>query len=498
MGERSGWEAFFDGHAPIYEENGFTRNTLAEVDFLVEALALAPGARVLDVGCGTGRHAIELARRGFRVTGIDLSAGMLAEARRKAEAVGVEVDFRQADATRFTVDAPHDAAICLCEGAFGLLGRGDDPIEQPLAILRRIAAALAPGAPCLFTVLNGYAMARRHGDADVAAGSFDPLGLAERSDVSPGGIPPGTPGGAELRERGFVPTELVLLFRTAGLAVEAIWGGTAGDWGRRPVALDEMEIMVLARAGAGGEAALPKLYSDRADWFHLLTAPEEYREEAAFYRSLLESRSLTPPRTLLELGSGGGNNASHLKAYFDLTLVDLSPRMLAVSEVLNPECEHLAGDMRTVRLGRRFDAVFVQDAIAHLATEEDLARAIATAFVHCRPGGVALFAPDFVRETFRPGADHGGHDGGGRGLRYLEWFWDPDPGDTTYRTELVYLMRHEDGRVESEHDRFELGLFARADWLRLLAAAGFAPEAIPVPDTGEGPGAELFLCRRPG
>jgi SAM-dependent methyltransferase len=497
MDEKSGWERFFDGHAPVYEENCFTKNTLAEVDFLVETLELAAGARVLDVGCGTGRHAIELARRGFRVTGVDLSAGMLAEARRRASAAGVEVDFLQADATRFTVDVPHDAAICLCEGAFGLLGRGDDPIEQPLAILRRIAAALAPGAPCLFTVLNGYAMARRHGDGDVAAGSFDPLALVERSDVSPGGVPAGIPGGAELRERGFVPTELALLFRTAGLPVEAIWGGTAGSWGRRPVALDEMEIMVLARAGRRADEPQPKLYTDLADWFHLLTAPEEYREEAAFYRSVLESRSPSPPRTLLELGSGGGNNASHLEARFDLTLVDLSPRMLAASERLNPGCEHLQGDMRTVRLGRLFDAVFVQDAISAMQSEEDLARAIETAFVHCRPGGVALFAPDFVRETFRPGCDHGGHDRGGRGLRYLEWFWDPDPRDTTYRAELVYLMRHEDGRVEVERDRFELGLFARADWLRLLAAAGFEPEAIPLPEAREGIGCGLFLGRRP-
>ena len=107
----SDWRRFFDGHAPRYDENVFTRNTMAEVDFLIEALELSPGCSILDVGCGTGRHAVELARRGFVVTGIDLSPGMLEQARAKAEAAGVTVTFRQADATAFTVDEPLDVAI---------------------------------------------------------------------------------------------------------------------------------------------------------------------------------------------------------------------------------------------------------------------------------------------------------------------------------------------------------------------------------------------------
>ena len=145
---------------------------------------------------------------------------------------------------------------------------------------------------------------------------------------------------------------------------------------------------------------LPPLYTTLAPWFHLLTAPEEYDEEAEFYRRALCEAAGTPPRTLLELGSGGGNMASHYKHHFASTLVDLSPQMLALSERLNPECEHIQGDMRTVRLDRLFDAVFVHDAVIYLTTEADLRQAITTAFVHCRPGGVALFAPDHVRETF--------------------------------------------------------------------------------------------------
>lgn len=244
MSEKPDWEKFFDDHAPVYMDNCFTQNTVNEVDFLVEELRLKPGATILDVGCGTGRHAIELARRGYTVTGVDLSAGMLAEAEKSAKKAKVSVKWVQANAARMPIDQQFDAVICLCEGAFGLLGRGDDALEQPLAILRRVARALKPGARCLFTVLNGYAAVRRHSQADVEKNIFDPLTLSELSDFSASTFTPSNP--SAMRERCFVPTELELLFRTAGLNVLHIWGGTAGDWGRGLINLDEMEIMVVA------------------------------------------------------------------------------------------------------------------------------------------------------------------------------------------------------------------------------------------------------------
>src|ERR1043166_358939 len=92
---------------------------------------------------------------------------------------------------------------------------------------------------------------------------------------------------------------------------------------------------------------LPKLYGELASWFHLLSSPPDYAEEAEFARSLIVEAAATPPYTVLELGSGGGNNASHLKAHFKMTLVDLSEGMLDLSRRLNPECEHICGDMKT-------------------------------------------------------------------------------------------------------------------------------------------------------
>ncbi len=215
------------------------------------------------------------------------------------------------------------------------------------------------------------------------------------------------------------------------------------------------------------------MYTKIAEWFHLVTPPEEYSIEAAFYQRVLTDSAEIPIKTVLELGSGGGNNASHLKATFELMLVDLSDEMLGLSRSLNPECEHIQGDMRTIRLAKQFDAVFVHDAIVYMTTEDDLRAVMATAFEHCSRGGAALFAPDEVRETFQPLTRHGGHDGDERSLRYLEWIWDPDPDDETYLTDYAYLLRDESGRMRVEHDRHTCGLFPRATWLRLLEEVGF-------------------------
>ena len=243
------WEEFFDDHAPSYMDNSFTKNTVAEVDFLLEQLRLPSASRILDIGCGTGRHAIELARRGYRVTGVDISSGMLAEAEKAATEAGVHVLWVNSDATTFRADEQLDAAICLCEGAFGLLDIEDDPEEHHRAILRNINAALPVGASFLMTTLNGYRKIRAITQENVSSGEFDPVTMVhlvtEEWDLPDG------KRSVTYKERLYILPELVRLFESEGFHVEHVWGGTAGNWGRRKIDLDEMEVMIVARKDGG-------------------------------------------------------------------------------------------------------------------------------------------------------------------------------------------------------------------------------------------------------
>ena len=240
------------------------------------------------------------------------------------------------------------------------------------------------------------------------------------------------------------------------------------------------------------------MYSDLAPWFHLVTHPSDYADEADFVVRVVEDVADGPASTLLELGSGGGNNASHLKRRFACTLTDLSPDMLELSRSLNPECEHIQGDMRTLRLERTFEVVFAHDAVSYLTTEDDLRAAVATAAAHLRPGGVFVTTPDATREIFSPGTDHGGHDGDdGRSLRYLEWTHPPDsPGSTTYEVDFVLMLRKPGEPIRIVHDRHTLGLFPDETWRRVLAAAGLEL----VESTVENPFADeqaAFVARLP-
>ena len=238
----------------------------------------------------------------------------------------------------------------------------------------------------------------------------------------------------------------------------------------------------------------PKLYGELASWFHLLSSPPDYAEEAEFARKTIVEAGSCPPAAVLELGSGGGNNASHLKAHFKMTLSDVSPGMIELSRALNPECEHVEGDMRTLRLDRVFDAVFIHDAIMYMTTEGELRLALETASLHCRRGGVLLVMPDVIKETFVSLTTHGGHDGpagDGRAIRYIEWTFDPDASDTTYTVDFAYLLREGNRPVRVVHDTHVFGIFPRETWLGLLRSCGFEPQAV-----ADSWGREVFIGKK--
>lgn len=237
----------------------------------------------------------------------------------------------------------------------------------------------------------------------------------------------------------------------------------------------------------------PRLYSDLAAWWPLLSPPSHYADEAADLLPRLLAATDPPPGTLLELGCGGGSLAYHLKDALQLTLTDRSPRMLAVSQATNPECEHVTGDMRSLDLGREFDLVLIHDAIMHATDAPSVLASLRTAYRHCRPGGAVVILPDCVRETFEAKTSVGGEDGpDGRGLRYLEWTWDPDPADDTYQAAFAFILRDANGEVRVDGDLHRLGLFSREAWLGWITQGGFVASSRMDPW-----GRDVFLGRKP-
>ncbi len=221
---------------------------------------------------------------------------------------------------------------------------------------------------------------------------------------------------------------------------------------------------------------LNRLYHDLAHLWPVMSPPEEYAEEAAYWRAALREALGAGRHPILELGVGGGHNLSHLTADFQATAVDVSENMLAHSRRLNPGVEHLVGDMRHVRLDRAFAAVLIHDAINHMLSEADLRAAFATAAAHLEPGGVFITSPEFLRETFHgPRAEVCTRTKGGTHLTYIEYTHDPNPADTTLEAVFAHFIT-EGGRLRVEHDRMITGIFPRSLWLRLMKETGFTPE----------------------
>jgi SAM-dependent methyltransferase len=240
------------------------------------------------------------------------------------------------------------------------------------------------------------------------------------------------------------------------------------------------------------------MYGDLAHLWPPVSPPEGYAAEAVHWRAALRAHLGPGRHAILEFGVGGGNNLSHLTADFDATAVDLSEGMLAHSRRRNPGVAHRVGDMRSVRLGRRFAAVLVHDAVSYLTSEDDLRATFATAAAHLEPGGVFVCAPDWYRETFDgPRVDVHGPRGPDGAFTMVEYAHDPDPSDTTIEVRYVFFLRS-GGRVAIETDRHLLGLFPLATWMRLLGEAGFAAEKRPYPVHADGHEAWLLVGKAGG
>lgn len=226
------FEPIADHLGAAYLRYSFTKGTTQEVDFLVDALALRPGHRVLDVGCGPGRHAYELARRGIAVHGVDISHRFIDLARRDAPAGAT---FERLDARHLPFDGGFDAAISLCQGAFGIVnGAGEDAL-----VLGGMARAVQPGGRIALSAFNAYFQVRfGEGTLDAATGINH-----ERTEVRDEA---GEPKVVDLWTHCFTPTELRTLVTQAGLRLDALWSVEPGAYRAAPPSVDTAEYLVVA------------------------------------------------------------------------------------------------------------------------------------------------------------------------------------------------------------------------------------------------------------
>jgi len=216
-----------------------------------------------------------------------------------------------------------------------------------------------------------------------------------------------------------------------------------------------------------------RLYRDLSWTWPIISPPKEYVEESETFCKAIKDHSKIEVRTVLHLGCGGGHNDNTFKKYFEVTGVDLSEAMLNIARKLNPEVKYSQGDMRTVRLGKKFDAVIIFDAINYMLTEDELKSAFLTAYEHLKPGGVFLTIPEDYPERFEQNkTECRVHSEGDVEIVFVENGYDPDVTDTVYEATFVYLIRQK-GKLEVYTDRHVLGIFKLDTWRKLLKEVGF-------------------------
>lgn len=245
-------------------------------------------------------------------------------------------------------------------------------------------------------------------------------------------------------------------------------------------------------------------YTDLAWVEPIVETPESLREETELLCRCIRDRARIEVKSLLHLGCGTGLNDFTFKDHFRVTGVDLNREMLDLARRINPEARYHRGDMRTVRLGRQFDAVAIPDSISYMTTEADLSRVLQTAVLHLRPGGLLVVVAHIKEEFGDNNFVYQGRQGDWH-VTQLENNYLPDPAGTTYEATFVYLLRYRGRLQQVRSDSHLMGVFPLGTWLRLLSRAGLIARQFPWPDfyrSVMGPGTKyplrLFLGVLPG
>lgn len=247
------YESLFENYANKYDKEVFTQGTIGECDFIEHELKNNKKLRILDVGCGTGRHAIELTKRGYLVTGIDLSEGQLQKAREKAAAANLNIDFRQQDARNIAFKNEFDVAIMLCEGGFPLM----ETDEMNYQILKSVTEALKTQGKFIFTTLNGLfplfnsiekftAEEGKEGNAVYHSNNFDLMTFRDHN-ITEFEDDDGNKKTLESNERYYIPSEITWQLKTLGYSTIEIFGASLGAFSRSDkLTPDDFEMLVIA------------------------------------------------------------------------------------------------------------------------------------------------------------------------------------------------------------------------------------------------------------
>lgn len=247
------YEALFENYAQKYDKECFTQGTLGECDFIERETGRNKSLKIIDIGCGTGRHSIELTKRGYNVTGVDLSENQLKRARQKAQESGLAINFQQQDARNLPFDGEFDMAIMLCEGGFSLM----ETDEMNFEILKNAAKALKNSGKLIFTTLNGlfplfhsvtefYKSAQKEGQSQCKECSFDLMTFRDHNkavfeDDS------GNKRELKCNERYYVPSEITWLLKSLGFTKIDIYGAKLGAFSRNDtLTTEDFEMLIIA------------------------------------------------------------------------------------------------------------------------------------------------------------------------------------------------------------------------------------------------------------